>query len=283
MNCSECIRIPFVFIFRCMVHYMHCCFRHTVDMKVDLSDQLRQNNCRRGGFFTNYYHTEVTTRDTFYTLLGLMFSRKGTEKALKFFHRLSRDMSADGQIPYAYRSSWSGNVPIYMNGNVPVIDANMYYIIIAWRCYESFQRRLNTITCTCQRAYRWLETFVFKDTMNEPLGASWEDTIKHDGPVLLTNVLHIQTIRCMELLACVLKDSRQQDIFVTKHKKALAKWVPEIYKTQETLPRILSIYWNMVPADFVQSFDQELQCPFMPLRTAGPIVKPNDMVLVAIW
>ena len=74
----------------------------------------------------------------------------------------------------------------------------------------------------------------------------------------------------MELLACVLK-YRQQDIFCA-HKQVLLKWVPEIYKTQETLPRILSIYWNMVPTDFIQSFDQELQCSIIPLRTAGPMI-----------
>lgn len=271
MGCLNCIRVPLVFFFRCVVYYLPCLFKHRVEIKVSLSDQLRQNYSRRGGFHTNYYRTEISTRDTFYALLGLFMKRRGTEEALKIFQRLSRDMTADGQVPSAYVFTWSGDKPVYKKESVPIVDANMYYIILAWKCYDSFPKEIEHGYLHCQRAYRWLETFVFKDTLHEPVGASWQNTIKHDGPVLLSNVLHIQTIRSMECLACVLKDSRQQELFIAKHKQALSKWVPEIYKTQETLPRILSIHWNMVRTDFIQSFDQELQCPLVPLRTAGPV------------
>lgn len=234
--------------------------------------QLQLNRNSKGGYFTNYYATTTSTRDTFYTFLALQMRHKSTKPVIQFVERLAKHMTRHGQVPATFSTSWYGETPTYERNHIAVLDANMFFIILVWHCYDHFSSRVEHLYLHCQRAFQWIQTHVFNSVVFEPIGATWEYTRKHEGQLLLTNVIMIQTIRSMELLACVMRDERQQKIFKEKHDIALAKWVPEIYKTQETLPRILAIHWNIVPKDFVVSFNQELQCPHVPLRTAGPVI-----------
>ena len=71
-------------------------------MNIGLSDQLRQSYSKRGGYYDNYHQTKISTRDTFYVLLARFIRRQSQDKALKFFERLSRDMTSDGQVPSEY-------------------------------------------------------------------------------------------------------------------------------------------------------------------------------------
>lgn len=271
MSCFNAFCMPFVFIVRCIVSWSPCCFKTHVNIKEPFDVQLQLNRNRKGGYYTNYYATYTSTRDTFYTFLALQMRRKPTKCAIQFVERLAEQMTTSGQLPYRFANTWYGEMPEYQQNNIKVIDANMFFIMMAWQCYDQYPERVEKLYLYCQRAFEWLQTYVCNSAIYEPIGASWEYTRKHKGQVVLTNILMIQTIRCMELLACVLRDERQQRRFKEKHDQALTKWVPEIYKSQETLPRILAVHWNMVPREFVISFNQELHGPYVPLRTAGPI------------
>jgi hypothetical protein len=54
--------------------------------------------------------------------------------------------------------------------------------------------------------------------------------------------------------------------------------VPEIYKTQETLPRILAVRWNMVQDNFIQSFNAQISNIYVPLVLDGPLVPKSTWV-----
>ena len=271
MNCWESICIPIIFMYRCAVHCSPCCFKSRTRIKEPFDVQLQLNTNRKGGYFTNYYASKTCTRETFYTYLSLRLRSRCPKSELKFVQRLAKNMSTDGQVPAQFNSSWYDETPVYMKNNRKVIDANMFFIIMAWHCCEFDQDAVEKLYLTCQRAFEWLKTYSCNDTIYEPVGVSWEDTRKHSGHLLLTNIIMIRTIRCMEMLACTFRDERQERRFKHLYDQALAKWVPEIYKSQETLPRILAVHWNLVPRDFIVSFNQELQCPYVPLRTAGPV------------
>jgi hypothetical protein len=57
---------------------------------------------------------------------------------------------------------------------------------------------------------------------------------------------------------------------VEKHTRFLKKLRVKLFQTQETIPRILAVYFNMMPSSFWRSFDQEITLT-IPLITAGPI------------
>jgi hypothetical protein len=81
----------------------------------------------------------------------------------------------------------------------------------------------------------------------------------------------IQTIRCMELLSLFAKDDRKQRKFKKLHDRCMSTWIPEIYKTQEVLPRILAVTFGIVPRSFIKSFNQEIQSMWIPTRLKGPL------------
>jgi len=278
MSCF--VLVPCIFVFRCMVAISPCCFKHRVTSSEPFDVQLQSNRKRDGGYFTNYYRTRITTRDTFYTLFGLNMRNKGLDNMIKYVERLAKHMTASGQVPAGFRTSWLDEHPFYTFQTVPIVDANIFFLIMVWWCYEHHEERAKKLFLHSQRAWHWIDTYISMHTMHEPIGASWECTRKHGGSTLLTNVLLIQAIRSMEMQYCVNKDTHNQQLFVKKHKAFLSKWVPDIYKTQETLPRILAIYWNMVPREFIDSFNQELQSTHVPLRTAGPV---RDATTFEAW
>lgn len=271
MSCFNTLCMPFIFLSRCIVSCTPCCFKTHAHFKEPFDIQLQLNRNRKGGYYTDYYATRTSTRDCFYTFLALAMRRKSTKPTIQFVERLAEYMTTSGQVPCMFVSRWYTQAPEYHQNDIKVIDANMFFIIMVWQCYDEYPDRVEKLYLSCQRAFEWLQTYTCNSAIFEPMGASWEYTRKHKGHMLLSNVIMIQTIRCMELLACVLRDERQQRQFKEKHDKALTKWVPEIYKSQETLPRILAVHWNMVPREFIVSFNQELQCSYVPLRTAGPV------------
>ena len=71
---------PFIFLFRCIV--ATGCFKPRITFSEPFDVQLQLNKKRNGGYFTNYYKTRITTRDTFYTLFGLKLRRKGKENMI---------------------------------------------------------------------------------------------------------------------------------------------------------------------------------------------------------
>ena len=141
---------------------------------------------------------------------------------------------------------------------------------MVWWLFEKHPALVNRLFLHCQRAWRWLQHYIKHDTLEEPLEASWETTREHDGVLLITNVFLCQATRHMELISIMQSDKKNETQFKNMHDKLLTKWVPEIYKTQETLPRILAILWNIVPENFLMSFQEQLIQPWVPLRTHGP-------------
>jgi|TARA_B110000967_G_C18850939_1_gene544580 hypothetical protein len=183
-------------------------------------------------------------------------------------------MNRNGQVPARFHAHWwKGEVPHYRSiiKKEPVVDSNMYFIILLWILHEHRPGATKELYLTAQRAFKWLEKHVAADTFYEPVGSSWETTREHNGQLILTNVLMTQAIHSMELIALVNQDNRTKDKCIKLHKRFVQKWQPELYRTQEVLPRILAVYWNIVPSTFIMSFNQEITTIFVPLRTDGPI------------
>jgi len=228
----------------------------------------------QGGWWQNYHRQGISTRDNFYILMALRFKSGGHQQLEKFVWRLAKAMSNDGQVPYEFRPGWySDNVARYFSKrhNVRVIDANMQFIIMVYWLYEHNEDKVNELYLYCQRAWQWLDRHIVSETLHEEIGASWETSRKHDGVLLLSNVLMIQTIRCMELLSLFAKDDRKQRKFKKLHDRCMSTWIPEIYKTQEVLPRILAVTFGIVPRSFIKSFNQEIQSMWIPTRLKGPL------------
>jgi hypothetical protein len=273
MNCFDVCCIPCILLFRFATWICPCLFNTRLTTSDPFDVQLQSNRCTEGGWYTDYYATRVCTRESFYTLLALRLRRKGHLYVKRFVERLAGSMTADGQIPSGFTYSWMSHAPVYASFQTRqlTVDANMFFILMVWWCHDKYPDTVRKYYLHCQRAMHWLETFAHNRTVYEPIGASWEYTRQHDGVMLLTNTLMVQTVRSMELIACVMKDDRVQKQYEIEHGHWLDKWQVEIYKTQETLPRILALYWNMVPGNFIQSFNQGIQQPHVPVRTAGPI------------
>lgn len=271
--------LPCILCIRFLTWILPCLFNTRISRQDAFDVQLQCNRCPEGGWYTDYYATRVCTRETFYTLLALRMRRKGIRHVKRYVERLAESMTADGQVPSGFVYSWISNTPTYTNfqTNQLAVDANIFFIIMVWWCHEKYPNAVPQLYLHCQRAMHWLETLIHDRTVYEPIGASWEYTREHDGVLLLTNTLMVQAIRSMELIACVMKDERVQKQYEIEHGHWTSKWQVEIYKTQETLPRILALHWNMVPRNFIQSFNQGIQQPHVPTRTAGPIT-PNIML-----
>ncbi len=294
MNCLECICIPFIYIFRCIVAYLPCCFKHGKIKQEPFDIQLQCARSKKGGWFDNYHQNFINTRDTFYTLLGLRMRNRGLKETIQFVQKLSDHMNASGQIPYTFQNGWYELTPLYKKNNIPIIDANIFFIIMAWWAIEMDHHAVKNMFLQAQRAYAWLETYICQHKIYEPVGSSWTYTYKHTGYNVLTNVLMTQAIRSMELISCVLNEKRHQDIFVKKHNKYIANLTPNLYQTPDTLSRMLALYWNILPSNFIESFDQQLcNMAYIPIRTEGPIPCPvsfeskiygyNDLHLTIVW
>ena len=274
MDCLECMKIIPILIIRFIVWFFPYCFKHSPPRHLNLDVQLQMTHSRQGGWYSGYYRHSVSVRDSFYVLLGLRLRKRGFKELILFVERLAEDINSKGQVPGRYEYSWfTGETPCYTSGckNIPEVDANIYFLIMAGWLYEHKPKMIKQLYLNFQRAYHWLNVYHCQDTLYEPLDASWENTLNHKGHLLLTNIIFIHAIRSMELIAMVNKDKKFQDKCVEKHGTYIAKWQPELYRTQEVLPRILGVYWNMVPASFLMSFNQSLPAPHIPLRTMGPI------------
>ena len=231
MSCF--VLMPVIFLFRCIVAISPCCFKHRVTISEPFDVQLQLNRKRNGGYFTHYYRTRIATRDTFYTLFGLRLRNKGRENMIHYVERLARHMTASGQVPAGFSTTWLDEYPFYTVQNVPIVDANLFFLIMAWWCHEHYEKRVKKLFLHCQRAWHWIETYISLKTMHEPIGASWECTRKHGGSLLLTNVLLIQTIRSMEMFYCVNKDQHNHQLFVNKHKAFFLQWFQLFFLTRD--------------------------------------------------
>lgn len=266
------LQVPFILIYRFLVWGCFCLFtvRNPSHLSVEMQFDTAYN--RKGGWWRDYWQLYISTRDTFYILMALRFKKCGAKELSIFVQRLAAAMTNDGQIPYAFHNSWyHGEIPMYEKNGVRVIDANMQFIILTLWLYEYEPKTVQKLYLHCQRAWQWLDICIANDKLYEQVGGSWEDSRYHKGTLLLSNVVLIETIRCMELLHMYQHDGRRQKSFQLMHERCLTTWIPEIYKTQEVLPRILAVHFGMVPRTFIKSFNQELQCVWIPCRTEGPI------------
>lgn len=270
-----CICIPFVMFYRCCVYVCSCCFRNRDPPVTHFASSLEGLEEGSGGWYRDARKSYVCVRDTFYIFL---FHRLQNDLDLThvraFVHKLTQAMTNEGQVPWCFQRKWLGeNKPVYKSNDVRVIDANMQFIIMSWWLFEVQPETAKTLYLYCQRAWQWLDIHIANDSVHERIGASWEHSRQHEGTLLLSNVQLIHTIRCMELVHTVEKDQRKQKQFTQRHARAVSTWTPEIYKTQETLPRILAVCFNIVPRSFIKSFNQEMKPTWIPCRLPGPV--PN--------
>ena len=284
-----------IFFCRFVVWMTPCCFKHTHRHRHAFDVQLQLTHSKDGGWYSNFYRRNINTRDTFYVLFGLRLRKLGEVNVEKFVRRLAGHMNTKGQVPSGFIPSWySGENPIYKLNEIDIVDSNAFFLIMVWwMCEKDSEKMDKGMYLYCQRAFRWLESHQCNNTMYEPIGASWETTRHHDGYLLLTNIIVIQAIRSMELIAMIQKDTVLQASCVERHGKFIQKWQPELYRTQEVLPRILAVHWSMVPSNFLLSFNQELQATWIPLRTAGQIIDKttfyswvrgaSDMHTTVVW
>lgn len=275
----ECLVIPFVCCFRALVQIFPCLFKHSLYFSTPLTLQFEKASCISGGWHSDQSKTYISVRDTFFTMMATLFQEKpDTKNHLRAtLQKISRQMLNTGQVPYEFRKTWFDNsAPVYISDRrgVPVIDANIQYIIMTWWLYQNYNMFDQKQYLYCQRAWEWIENHILQDAVLEPEDASWETTRAGGGALLLTNVMATKAIRCMELLSIVRQDSQNAMRFQHMHKRFLSRWVNEIYKTQQTLPKILAIAWNMVPDTFIESFQQQIHNPWMPLWLDGPLKMP---------
>lgn len=270
----ECFMIPFVLLYRFMVWACFCLFKTSNPSVASIERQFEFLLDRRGGWWQHYYQQRISVRDNFYIFLALRFKHGGYQELEKFIDRLTKLMNNDGQVPCDIIHSWyHGPVAVYRSKrcNTPVIDANLQYIIMVYWLHEYKPTKAAKLYLYCQRAWQWLDVNIVKDTIHEEMDASWETSRKHSGVLLLTNIIMIKAIRCMELLSMYANDERKRRKFVKIHEQCIVKWMPEIYKTQEVLPRILAVHFGIAPRSFIQSFNQSIHSVWIPCRLEGPI------------
>ncbi len=184
-------------------------------------------------------------------------------------------MTADGQVPWKFTESWSGTaVPHYKYRTNPVVDANAQFLILLEWLYDTRSKTVQRLYLHARRAFQWLEQFMKDDMFYEPPESSWATSREHTGYVLASNVLVCQSIRSMELICMIQKDKTQQKLMEVMHTRFVTQLQNNLYTTREVIPRILAVYWNMVPVHFWKSFNQELQYP-LPLLTDGPQPYPT--------
>ena len=262
---------PFILCYRCFVWLTG--FEQRDMTIVDFDVRLLELQNYSGGWLRDNRMGHISVRDTFYIYMVQQMRHKLATKKLKLFLRkLVNNMSNNGHVPWCFKQHWLGDEnALYKNENVPVIDANMQFIIMAHWLYTIDPGQAHFLYLYVQRAWQWLDISIANDILHEKVGASWETSRQHNGILLLSNVFMIQTLRAMELIHMYEKNTRQQQLFVKMHDRAVSTWTPEIYKTQETLPRILAVHFNIVPRTFIKSFNQEIQSVWIPCRVEGPI------------
>ena len=271
----ECLSIPFILCARAIVHFFPCICKHKTYYKSSLDGQLNTCRSRRGGYWSGSGRKKICTRENFYVFLGET-GKTHTTDMKKFVHRLAENMNRKGQVPYSWEPHWwSGEEPQYRSKikEVSVIDSNMFFLILIWELHEK-EIGITELYLPAQRAFKWLEKHIAENTIYEPIDSSWETTIEHNGHLLLSNVIMARALRAMELIAMVHRDERIKNKCSKMYDKFIAKWQPELFRTQECLPRILGVYWNLVPSTFLASFNQEIQTKdytWIPLRVKGPV------------
>mgnify|MGYP006096238709 CR=1 FL=1 len=271
---SFMFELPFVLAYRGLVSCLPNSFATVRGIPFDV--QLSSNRHKRGGWYTDGGKHGVLTRETFYTLMAFNFCKRDLEYVVEYVTYLSSHMSADGQIPWKFTESWSGSVvPHYTCNNSPVVDANAQFIIMVSWLHENSPQLVQKLYLNARRAHEWLQTFMKEYMFLEPPNSSWETTRQYDdGYVLTTNVLACHSIRAMELICMVVREHTQQKNMLQLHTRVKSKLQEKLFTTQEVLPRILGVYWNILPPNFWRSFNQELKYP-IPLLTSGPLVYPT--------
>ena len=261
---------PFVFAYRGTVSCLPSLFTQPETMVSPFDVQLTSNGCRRGGWYTNKYSGAVETRETFFTIMALKFCNQDVAHIEKFVQRLADHMTADGQVPWKFTESWSRtSVPHYNYRKSPVVDANAQFLILLEWLTNTRSKTVKRLYLHARRAFQWLEQYMKDDMFYEAAGSSWATSRAHTGYVLTSNVFVCQSIRSMELICMIQKDKTQQKLMEVTHRRFVHNIQNKLYTTQEVLPRILAVYWNMVPVHFWKSFNQELNYP-IPLLTDGP-------------
>lgn len=264
------MQLPFVFLYRGTVSCMPALFGRDETCVSPFEVQLTTNRCRRGGWYTSKHSGVVETRETFFTIMALKCCNQDVLHIEHFVQRLADNMTADGQVPWKFTESWSGTaVPHYKYRQSPVVDANAQFLILLEWLYDTRSKTVKRLYLHARRAYQWLEQFMKDDMFYEPPESSWATSREHSGYVLTSNVLVCQSIRSMELICMIQRDKTQQKLMEMTHGRFVGKMQNNLYTTREAIPRILAIYWNMVPVNFWKSFNQELKYP-IPLLVEGP-------------
>lgn len=234
-------------------------------------DQQLVSNQKSGGYFTGSNHKKISTRENFYTFVALRFQNQNV--SVEYIKLLATYMNAKNQIPaYFTENMWGEKIPHYVENGYEIVDSNAIFLILLEWLSESHNQTAQSLFVTAQRAMQYLDIFIKDDVFFEPNFGSWENTrlpTKHSG--LTTSVLVCQAIRSLEMLAMQTGNKSIMKKCVEKHTRFLKKLCVKLYQTQETIPRMLAVYFNMVPSGFWRSFDQEFQLDIIPLITPGPI------------
>lgn len=234
-------------------------------------DQQLFSNKINGGYYAGSYQKKIITRENFYTFLGLKNS--GEIVSVEYVELLANHMSASNQIPaYFTETIWGDKIPHYKENGYEIVDSNaIFLILLAWLS-ESSNQTAKKYFIKAQRAMLYLEQFIIDDVFFEPEFGSWENTRKPtERSGLTTSVLVCHAIRSIELLAMRTGNKSIMLKCVQQHTRFKKKLCVKLYQTQETLPRMLSVYFNMMPSDFWRSFDQEIELDIITLITPGPI------------
>jgi hypothetical protein len=264
------LKVPFVLLYRSVYACTPPILPSGDPTVCPFATQLKKNECARGGWYTNKEHRTVSTRESFFTIMALHNCKEDVAHIERYVHRLSEHMTSDGQVPWKFTETWSGTeVPHYTCNGKKVVDANAQFLILLEWLHGTRSQTLKLLHLHARRAYQWLETFMKNNAFYEESGSSWENTIQHSGYVLLTNVLVCQSIRSMELICMSQGEKKHQELMVKTHGHFIESLQKNLYTSQEVLPRMLAIYWNMLPVTFLKSYNQELRYP-IPLITPGP-------------
>lgn len=271
--CNSYLCIPFIYLYRLLVYYCSSCFAHKKMKKEPFEDQIRHLHRGGGGWFEHLLSSRMVVRDLFYILLSYRLkNNRHKHRDLKgVVQHLSENISANGQVPWCYDYHWISKAKyLYTFDGKRVGDANAQYLIMLWWLVEDNPPLADEMYVYALRAWHWINDQILEGRFYEE--TSWEHSLEHESISLLSNVFVIQAIRCMELISMTARQKRQQELCVRKHDQFKSIWVSEIYKTQETLPRILAVYWNIVPISFIASFNQSLGINMVCLRTSGPVI-----------
>jgi hypothetical protein len=245
-------------------------FKHTKSLEYQLI-----SNQKFGGYFIGANHKKISTRENFFTFIGLRAA--GENVSVEYVELLAEFMSASNQIPaYFTENIWgSVKIPHYKQNGYEIVDSNAIFLILLEWLSESHSQTAQALFVTAQRCMQYLEQFIKDDVFFEPEFGSWENTRKPgNNSGLTTSVLVCHAIRSLEMLAMKTGNKTIQKKCVEKHTRFVKKLRVKIFQTQETIPRMLAIYFNMMPVSFWRSFDQELSLT-IPLITPGPIQYPS--------